>query len=158
MGEADLCEHAPGRFARVTTTLRDLAAIDDGALYKWRNDHTCTGALEIITNAEIYHNLTAGQVVYVTSVDVIVLSANDDCYFELGTTAAVNGGGAFAAISPRWYLDKGAASAAGTLQHRLFTIPIRVTFADGVRMSITYRIQGADATTHVLMAWKGWER
>jgi len=157
MGEASLFEYALGKFSRAITTLRDLVSIEDLALYKWRNDHTCTGALEIITNAEIYHNLTDGQDVYVTSVDVEILPNNKDCYFELGTTTAVNGGGAFTAITPRWFLDRGAAAAAGTLQHRVWTIPIKVEYVEDAVMCITFRIQGADASTHVLMAWKGWE-
>lgn len=157
MGEADLFNYCPNHFARNVVGIRDLAAICDLAIYKWRNDHTCTGALEIITNAEIYHNLEVGVPHYVTSVDLEVLTANKDCYFELGTTTAINGGGAFTAITPRWFLDRGAASSAGTFLPRVFTIPITVEYSLDAVMCITYRIQGADAATHVLMSWKGWE-
>ena len=158
MGEPDYFEYAAGKFASAATGIRDLAAIEELAVYQWRNDHTSTGALEIITNAQIYHNLEAGVVHYVTSVDIEVLTANKDCYFELGTTTAVDGGGVFTAITPRWFLDRGAASSAGTFQERVWTIPIRVEYSLDAVMCITFRIQGADAATHVLMAWKGWER
>jgi len=157
MGEANLYEHVAGEFSRDVTTLRDLVSIEELDLWKWKNDHTCTGALEVIADALVYHDITVGATVYITSIDVEVLTANKDCYFELGYTSAVGAGGAFTALTPFYFLDRGAASSAGTLQHRIWTMPRKVT-QDAAHRCITYRIQGADASTHVLMAWKGWER
>lgn len=148
--------YASGKPAITIISMRDLAAIEQHNFFKWVNDYTCSGALEVVTAAAFYINLASGIPYYVTSIDMEVLTANKDCYFELGTTDAPAGAGTFTPRSPAYYLDRGAASTAGTFQERFWTIPIDMRYDVATCRSITMRLDGMDASTHVLFGMKGY--
>jgi len=137
--------------------LRDLAAIYERATFRWINDYTCSGALEIVTTAGFYLNTAPGVVLYVTSIDLEILTANKWCCFEFGTTDAPDAGGVFTPRTPCYLLDRGVASTTGTFVTRFWTIPIDIRYDVADCRSVTMRVQGQDAATHVMMAFKGYK-
>lgn len=145
-----------GRTGMPTIGIRDLSAIFEDRFYRWVNDHTCSGASELIVDANFYLNTANGYVFYVTSMCLEVLTASKWCYFELVTTSATPPGGVVTARSPRFLLDRGATPNAMTLLHVPWTVPIDIRYNAAECRTVTMRVQGQDAATHVLIAYKGY--
>lgn len=103
----------------------------------------------------IYYNIPSGERVLVRTLCVGVITASDSCYFEFGHTDAVNGGGTFTPISPRFYVRTGAAPTGRSTYDKPMSPPPCIKYSSGAR-SITLRVEANDANCQVSIAWNGW--
>ena len=123
---------------------------------KWVNDKTpgTTNPL-VLTDATLYYNLVAGELVVISCLLYGVLSASDSCHFEFGYTSAVAGGGDFTAVTPHFEATTGTVMSERTLQDMSPGTPLVIRYADGAR-SISVRVTANDNTCVVGCGFQGY--
>ena len=121
--------------------------------WAWCNDHTCSGSEEVITSGCAY-NIPSGKTMYVSSLGILVLTTNKSAAFEIVKCSAIDGGGTPAAISPKWVLSRGVAITELVPRRIVLHTPIKVVYDQA--KSISFRVNGADNSTHIMAEFKGW--
>jgi len=132
------------------------AAINGDTACGFVNEITPGAALIVLTNAGLFYNLGAGEIVMITQFCMELTTLNDNVRYEIGYTAAPNGGGAFSALSPARYVRTGNAWGSSFLGMTTDVYPpARVRYSDGAR-SITMRVNCNDAAAVITPAWHGY--
>lgn len=103
----------------------------------------------------VYYNVAAGRQVLIREMCFGVITASDNCFFELGYTDGPNGTGTFRPITPRFYVMTAAAQDGRQTYEKLTNPPPCLKYSNGVR-SITYRVDANDANCQISAAWHGW--
>lgn len=148
--------------ALVTEDKATKAALNGLAICRWVNDRSNVNAAPtVLTNGPsgdqpgIYYNLASNDVVVVTQLCIQLETISDSVDWELGWTTAVNGGGTFTPITPKFHLYTGAASSGVQLDRVTVVPPGVVKYSDGAR-SITMRVQTNDAAAQITPTWHGY--
>jgi len=141
--------------ARPTVSAAVYSAQRGGGIHKWVNEKTTSGSEQVLTDATLYHNLAAGEVVMIGCMCYNVETVSKDCSFEMASCDAVAGGGTPTALTGKVVIYTGGTKNEFSSQERKFTPPIRVAYADGVR-SISMQVKGNDDATVISCGWQGY--
>jgi len=134
------------------TYREQMAELGDTA-WVWSNDHTCSGSEEVITSGGVY-NIPSSKEVYISSLGIMVLTVSKSCTFEVVKCTAVDGGGTATPISPKWQLALGPAQI--EIIPRRITLQTPIKVANDTHKSVSYRVNGVDNATHIMIELKGW--
>jgi len=122
-------------------------------VWEWNNDYTCSGSEEVITSGCVY-NIPTEKTVYMSSVGMLILTVSKNCTFEIVKCTAVDGGGTATPITPKWTLALGPAQIEIIPRRIMLQTPIMVV--NSTHKSISFRVNGGDNATHIMVEWKGW--
>lgn len=130
------------------------AARRGGGLHKWVNDHTGSGADEVLTDATLYYDIPVGKQVLITGIGYDMETVSDDCHFGMVKCSAVAGGGDAVEISGHTHIFTGASIDGSSSGERYFNPPILVKYSDTAK-SITIKIHTSDSSAIVSCGWCG---
>ena len=134
-------------------TYREHISELGNSVWKWNNDHTCTGSEEVVTSGCVY-NLPSDKTFYISSIGMHILTVNKNCTFELVKCSAIDGAGTASPISMKWTLVLGAAQVEVVPSRIMLQTPIKIVYSTA--KSISFRVNGGDNATHINCEWKGW--
>lgn len=155
-------EIAVGAFkARMDMTTVPTSGASGRQIRRWINEKTGVGTETVLTDAPagvypgIYYNLSAGETVHVLMMCYGLATVSDNLVAELGMCSAVDGGGDFIPLTPKYHIATGATIAGHLDQHlNLDANPISVPYSTA-SLSITIRVNANDAGAKVTVGWKG---
>lgn len=133
----------------------EQVAREGRAIRKFINDIDGIGAAEVITNGLIFYNLPAGRRILVAELVLGLHTLSDSIHVDIGRTTAVNGGGAYTALSPQYDIHTGNVQAAPTSVQFTFYPLLMCEYSAGTR-SITLRVTANDVSAELSLAWAGW--
>jgi len=143
----------------------EVAAARRGDRVWGRVSEFIPGAAQIVMTTalapNLVYNVQLGEKIMVASFEMAITTLSDSCWFELGYTGAIDGGGTFYPITNPYIISTGAALD-GYEGHDVILTPPHVikyalgpTLGSGAR-SITVRMTGSDAAVEVNCSWHGW--
>ena len=141
--------------ARTTLTPAEYAAKRGNGLHKWVDAKTASGALQVLTDATLYHDLEEGEVVMIKNMSFILESVSDDCTFEVVSCAGAAGTGDATQLCAKRHMYTASARDELASQQVDFVPPIRVAYADGA-LSISGRINANDSSAVISIGWMGY--
>ena len=136
-----------------TTGLAEKAVIEKRGVHKWVNDKV-VGSTDatVLTDATLYYNLVAGEIVLIYAFEYGVTTNADICHFEVGYTTEAAGAGTFTALMGHYEFSTPAAKTLSTGTQIIYPVPMRGSYAKGAR-SISIRCTAGDNDVAVSLAY-----
>lgn len=131
-------------------------ALAGDGLRKWLLDAAPGAGWGTLTDAQLVHNLSPGDVIVVTHMCFGVISVNDSCQFAICSYNQPDAAGVRTAMYQPLRVLVGAAKEGLEQFHHDFSPPLIARYSEGAR-SVSIYVNPNDAGCTIDVGWSGWK-